>query len=309
MKLQVTFLAAFLAVFCTLSFAAAPNGCAQGSGEYHRDLAGGNKVDFAPVADAAGPAQCRGVVTAADGTTIFEITAPEVLLNEITGTDINADGKLDVVIESHRAHGQCCFTYSVVTPGLTPALVKEITTSVPLNFEERDGTVQITGHDNAFIGFDGLPDEFSPTPLAIFRLRGSSVYYVGQAYWHDYELDLNEARNSIPRSRLEKFKGTSASGGSIGNVNTQGKADSLEGREMYSTKGTVLQIVLDYLYGGKGQEAWKALQEMWAYPDYIRVRQLILQARSRGLMSEVNRQPAKPQQQAGVETAPKATQQ
>jgi hypothetical protein len=48
---------------------------------------------------------------------------------------------------------------------------------------------------------------------------------------------------------------------------------------------------------------------MWAYPDYIRVRQLILQARSRGLMSEVNRQPAKPQQQAGVETAPKATQQ
>jgi len=306
MKLQVICIAAFLAVFCTLSYAAAPNGCAQGSGEYHRDLAGGSKVDFAPVADASGTAQCRAVVTTADGAAIFEISAPEVFLNEITGTDINADGKPDVVIESHRARGQCCFTYSVVTPGVSPALVKEFTTSVPLNFEEREGSVQITGHDNAFIGFDGLPDEFSPSPLVIFRLRGSSMYYVGQAYWHDYELDLNEARNSIPRSRLDKFKGTSSNATGI---NGAQKADSLEGRELYATKGTVLQIVLDYLYGGKGQEAWKALQEMWAYPDYVRVRQLILQARSRGLMSEVNRVPPKPQQQAGVGTPAKAAQQ
>jgi hypothetical protein len=299
--------AAFLAVFSTVCFAVAPNGCAQGSGEYHRDLADGAKVDFGAQTGGTGPAQCRAVVMKADGTAVFEISAPEVLLNEITGSDVNGDGKPDVVIESHRARGQCCFTYSIVTPGLTPPLVKEITTSVPLNFEEREGTIQITGRDNAFMGFDGLPDEFSPTPLAIFRLRGSTMYYVGQAYWHDYELDINEARNSIPRSRLDKFKGGANSGSGI---NGQQKADTLEGRELYSTKGTVLQIVLDYLYGGKGQEAWKALQEMWAYPDYIRVRQLILQARSRGLMSEVNRQPsAKPQQQAGVETRTNATQQ
>src|SRR5581483_9873894 len=115
---------------------------------------------------------------------------------------------------------------------------------------------------------------------------------------------LTEARNSLPHSRLDKFKGTSSNATGI---NGAQKTDSLEGRELYSTKGTVLQIVLDYLYGGKGQEAWKALQEMWAYPDYVRVRQLILQARSRGLMSEVNRQSAK-QQQAGVETQPKTTQ-
>jgi len=304
MKFRLIGISAFLAVFSAFSYAAAPNGCAQGSGEYHRDLAGGSKVDFAPVTDAAGPAQCRAVVTAADGSSVFEISAPEVFLNEITGTDINADGKPDVVIESHRAHGQCCFTYSVVTPGLSPALVKEFTTSVPLNFEEREGTVEISGHDNAFLGFDGLPDEFSPRPLVIFRLRGSTMYYVGQAYWHDYELDLTEARNSLPHSRLDKFKGTSSNATGI---NGAQKTDSLEGRELYSTKGTVLQIVLDYLYGGKGQEAWKALQEMWAYPDYVRVRQLILQARSRGLMSEVNRQSAK-QQQAGVETQPKTTQ-
>jgi len=306
MRLQVILLTAFLAVFCASSFAIAPNGCAQGSGEYQRTLPDGSKVDFGPVTGGSAPAQCRGAVTAADGTTIFEITAPEVFLNEITGTDVNADGKPDIVIESHRAHGQCCFTYSVVTPGLTPALVKEFTTSVPMNFEERDGTVQITGHDKAFVGFDGLPDEFSPAPLTIFRLRGSSIYYVGQAYWHDYEIDLNEARNSIPRSRLDKFKNGANSGGG---VNGQQKQDALEGRELYATKGAVLQVVLDYLYGGKGQEAWKTLQEMWPYPDYIRVRQLILQARSHGLMGEVNRQPAKSQQQAGVETQPKPTQQ
>lgn len=307
MRFRVIVFAAFVAASCSVCFAAAPNGCAQGSGEYHKDLAGGSKVDFAPVADAASPSQCRGVITNSDGSTAFEISAPEVLLNEITGSDVNGDGKPDVVLESHRAHGLCCFTYSIVTPGLTPALVKEITTSVPLNFEERAGTIEMIGHDNAFMGFDGLPDEFSPSPLAFFRLRGSTVYPVGQAYWHDYELDLNEAKNSIPRSRLDKFKGTSGGGGGT-SVAGQQKDNSLEGRELYSTKGAVLTVVLDYLYGGKGQEAWKALQEMWPYPDYLRVRQLILQARSRGLMSEVNRQPLK-QQQAGIETQQKTTQQ
>ena len=51
----------------------------------------------------------------------------------------------------------------------------------------------------------------------------------------------------------------------------------------------VLDIVLAYLYGGRGQEAWKALDEMWPATDKPRMRQMILKARTSGILSEINR--------------------
>jgi len=54
-------------------------------------------------------------------------------------------------------------------------------------------------------------------------------------------------------------------------------------------KGLVLEIVLAYLYGGRGPEAWKELDKMWPPIDKPRIRQLILKARSSGLLSEINR--------------------
>jgi hypothetical protein len=292
------------------AMAAAPNGCAQGSGEYQHNLWNGYRVEFAPAPAGAAADQCHGAVKSADGTVIFEISAPEVYLNEITGTDLNGDEKQDVVIESHRARGQCCYTYDIITPGESPALVREITASVPLRFEdlENNGRIEITARDNAFDGFDGLPAEFAPKPELIFRLRGSNLYYVSPAYWDVYQKAIDLARNSISRARLDKFKNPSAGGATTGMLSSGGpqnsQAPGLEGHELYEAKATVLEIVLDYLYGGKGEEAWKQLKSMWPYPDNVRIRQEILAARSRGVLSEVNRPPMK----AGSQRQPATTQ-
>lgn len=290
----------YLLLACGSALAAAPNGCAQGSGEFRREVGNGYVAEFSAAGTTAG--QCVAQVKSSDGASIFEITAPETFLNEATGSDINGDGKPDVVIESHRAHGQCCYTYSVVTPGATPALVREITTSVPLTFEDRegDGKIEISARDNAFDGFDGMPQEFSPHPLVIFRLRGSTLYYVSPSFWPEYERDITQNRESIPHSRLDKFK----SGGSTTGVGNAQKSDALQGRELDGARAAVLAIVLDYLYGGKGQDAWKTLQEMWPYPDNQRIRQLILLTRSRGVLSEMNRQPVKTAQQPATQPSP-----
>ncbi len=293
------------------ALATAPNGCAQGSGEYQRNLWNGYSVEFAPVPASATADQCHAAIKSSDGTVIFEISAPEVLFNEVTGADLNGDEKQDVVIESHRARGQCCFTYDIVTPGATPALIREITASVPLRFEdlENNGRIEITARDDAFDGFDGLPAEFSPKPELIFRLRGSTLNYVSPAFWDVYQQAIDQARNSISQSRLDKFKNPSSGGATTGLMSQGGpqnsQAPGLEGHELYEAKATVLEIVLDYLYGGKGEEAWKQLKAMWPYPDNVRIRQEILAARSRGVLSEVNR----PAMKVGSQAQPASTQQ
>ncbi len=301
---RLLFSTVFLLAISGSALAAAPNGCSQGSGEYQRNLWNGYSVEFAPAPAGASADQCHGAVKSPDGSVIFEISAPEVLLNEVTGVDVNADGKQDVVIESHRARGQCCYTYDVVTPGETPALIREITTSVPLQFEdlENNGEIEITARDNAFDGFDGLPAEFTPKPELIFHLRGSNLRYVSPAFWDVYQQAIDRARNSISKSRLEKFKNPSSGGATTGLMAQGGpqnsQASGLEGHELYEAKGTILEIVLDYLYGGKGEESWKQLKAMWPYPDNVRIRQEILAARSRGVLSEVNRPAIKAGSQA-----------
>ena len=59
-------------------------------------------------------------------------------------------------------------------------------------------------------------------------------------------------------------------------------------------KATVLQIVLDYIYGGRGQDAWKTVTEMWPAMDRQRIRQEILRARMGGVMHDISRPAAKP---------------
>ena len=50
----------------------------------------------------------------------------------------------------------------------------------------------------------------------------------------------------------------------------------------------VLTIVLNYLYSGREEQAWKALEELWPASDQGRVKGLILERRGRGLLAQLN---------------------
>ncbi len=67
-----------------------------------------------------------------------------------------------------------------------------------------------------------------------------------------------------------------------------------EMQRITETKALVLQVVLDYLYGGRGQEAWAKLKDWWPVNDRPRIQQAILITRARGILSEVNRPVSKP---------------
>jgi hypothetical protein len=62
--------------------------------------------------------------------------------------------------------------------------------------------------------------------------------------------------------------------------------EELEG--LLKTKIRVLEIVWDYLYSGREQEAWRELEDMWPASDFERIRAAILDASARGIRAEVD---------------------
>lgn len=291
------YLALFFAIaVLSASATALDHGCSQGVGQWTENLWDGYKIEIAASPNGA-PAQCRAALQSAEGKVQFEVTGAEALVNSISGSDINGDGKPDVVIETHRTAGQCCYTYSILTPGATPPLVRQITTTPPLVFEDRDGKIEIVTHDFAFVGIEGLDESESPRPQVIFRLRGSTLYNVSPAYWPEYQREVEVARAGISRSAQDLLLGrNNTSGSGVGGGSNKPKELSpAEEKQLLDAKAAVLTMVLNYLYGGKGEDAWKTIREMWTDRDKDRIRQAILLSRSRGVLSEVNRTGAKSQ--------------
>lgn len=284
-----------LALAFSSSASAVERGCSQGIGQWTENLWDGYKIEITAAQNGA-PAQCRAALRSPDGKVQFEVTGAEALVNPISGSDVNGDGKPDVVIETHRTAGQCCYTYSVLTPGQDPPLVRQITTTPPLVFEDRDndGKVEIATHDFAFVGIEGLGESDSPRPLLVFRLRGSTLYNVSPAYWPEYKREIDAAKNGLSRNGEELLIGrNTGSGTTVGAGGNKPKELSpAEEKELLEAKGAVLTMVLNYLYGGKGEDAWKTIREMWTDRDKDRIRQAILLSRSRGVLNEVNRSSA-----------------
>lgn len=290
MKLRSVLLAAVVLLACSPSVFAA--GCSKGVGSSAHSLWDGYVVQIGPAPQPAG--SCRAVLLAPDGNTVFEVTGVSAVMNPATGNDINNDGKRDAVLETDAGPDQCCHVYSIVTPGENPALQRQFSTSVELNFGDRDGDgkIEAWAHDFAFQGFDHLLRDQSPAPLVVFRLRGNTLYNVSPAFWADYQADINQAQSMISSKALDKFTGVSGTSPSNSPGDSGGDKKQLSPEEQQlvnETEGLVLQVVLDYLYGGRGAQGWEYLNGHWPELDRGRARQEILKARMNGILAEINR--------------------
>ena len=287
MRIQKLFLIFFLSL-CLSDIALAAD-CVNGKGENQRPLWDGYTLAIGPV-----PGDqvnlCRAAVVAADGKTIFEITGVDAGMLRATGRDINGDGKPDVVLLTHAATSPQN-VYSIVGTADPAGLIRQIVTSAELSFEERiEGHVDIVTHDTAFSDFEGLGSQ-APAPLMFLRLKGKEIYNVSQIYWPEYERDITMAKGNLGKNDVAAFMGE------LPNQTQKDKEQEQSPPEVARrqvVKATVLQIVLDYIYGGRGQDAWKAVTEMWPAMDRQRIRQEILRARMGGVMRDISRPAAKP---------------
>ncbi len=261
---------------------AADRVCVAGKGQAEKEFSG-FRVSIAPASSSEH--ECRAAVLTAGGAVVFEAQGSEAAMDGISGKDVDGDGAPDVVLETVSNPE---FHYAVVSLAEPPGLKRELTVSVPLHFEDlgADGRVEIWARDFAFRDFDGLPAAVSPAPRVVFRLKGATLVHVSQAFWSEYEKEIADARGRISQDTLDDFLAIPTAGDEDRKPKQLGPEEQ---RKVTDLKGLVLEIVLANLYGGRGQEAWKALSEMWPVADRARIQQMILKARTSGILSEINR--------------------
>jgi hypothetical protein len=279
MKIKCVFLAALICVLSPLSAHAQNKSCDTGTGWYSMHLWEGYVIQLQPDT----PGKCRIALLSSTGEVFYRATGDEGHIEfAATGVDVNNDGKKDAVLEARQGDK---YRYAVLTPGLRPALQREFLTSVPLRWEDHDGDgrIEIIAYDRVFEGIDGIGLEESPHPMAIFRMRADNTPYpVSPAFWPEYEAEVNRAKANMPKDGLYQLQGAVATA-------PDHEKTPEEERQLRDAKALALTIVINYLYAGRTKEAFQYIADNWTDRDKDRIRQSILTARNKGIMSEINK--------------------
>src|SRR5579859_253861 len=223
--------------------------------------------------------RCLGTVTPPQG--VLKVVAKNwvLSLDSISGTDVNGDGKPDVVLAGHTSGARCCYEYSIVSLSKPPKLVRQIRTPLPAVFQSSPTGVEIRLREAAFQYFM-LPPDQAVTPLVVVRLEGTKLTDISAQRQAEYDEQISKAKSELSPDELEKFRQSRYN-------------DKLFTDQLPAVK-SVLTIVLSYLYSGREAQAWQALEEMWPTSDQARIKAVILERRSRGLLNDLITPATKP---------------
>jgi hypothetical protein len=218
--------------------------------------------------------RCRAVVTSPKGKITITARDWALKVDKISGTDINGDGKPEVVIDGYSGGERCCFTYTVVKLGASTQVLRSIASNSALNFEKQDdGSVLIKGVDSSMDYFV-VPHPMAVIPQVYLKMQGDTLQDVSAQFQTQYDKLIDDAKSQLTPADLEKFR--------------QSRYNDKMFTDQLPTVRRVLTIVVNYLYSGREEQAWKALDELWPASDQGRVKNLILERRARGLLKQLN---------------------
>jgi hypothetical protein len=148
---------------------------------------------------------------------------------------------------------------------------------------DMDGRIEIwTGDASAADGFDGLKlDEFDFAPPTVFQFDHRRLIDVSAEFAPRFDEKIATLRGQLTPQALADFKN------SDGRVLAAAWLPMVRRDQLRNTKTKVLEIVWCYLYSGREQEAWNALNEMWPAGDFDRVR-AILDGRAHGIRAQAD---------------------
>jgi len=239
--------------------------CMGGDGKVEREI-NGYKIQVDPLpGKRSGPTECRGRILDPRGKAIYTVQDRGVNIVPVSGDNIGGDGTPDLVFEGYSGGAHCCWTYWIYELGEPPKLLRKIAGNKGLGFVDLngDGHVEIVAQDGAFDYFDSLPHYQSPAPEVILRLNGNKLERVDAEFWPRYEKRIASARAALIPECAALYK----------SLDLGFKKDKR--CDINNVRLQILNIVLNYLYGGHEKEAWEELANLWPEKDLQRMHDLI----------------------------------
>ncbi len=227
---------------------------------------------------------CSGNIAWNGGTLPVAAEASQVDI-DVLGADLGL-GTPVVAFQVKKSAAGWDMTYLIYSLKQSPKLLRTITGGDFFSAADTDlnGKTEIwTGDVSAINGFEGfLPGEFEFAPTIVLRFERSRLIDVSAEFQSHFDEQIAAVRTELSAQDLKDFQ---SSNGRLA------LASSLAPDRVHAlrvTKIKVLEIVWSYLYSGREQEAWHALADMWPAEDFDRIRAAILNARARGIRSQVD---------------------
>jgi hypothetical protein len=223
--------------------------------------------------DGDGDPRCRAVLIARHGKKTNIATDWALSVDPISGTDVNGDGKPEIVLNGYSGGLHCCYTSYIISLDRKPQLLHAFYNSVPVKFEKQpDGVTLIRAADGVFDYFI-VPHGQAVIPTVMLQMKGDQLVDVSSQFPELYDKQIEQARSELTPAALESFR----------------KADyhTKLFTDQFPSAQRVLTIVLDYVYSGREEKAWEALSDDWPASDASRVKSLILERRRRGLLANL----------------------
>lgn len=217
--------------------------------------------------------RCQATLVSGSGQAITVASDWALTVDKISGTDINGDGKPELVLDGHSGGANCCYTYTIVSLGATPQVLRNFSNQLPVVFEKQaDGTTLIRTGDSVF-DFFMVPHFESVIPQLVLKMEDNKFVDVSEQFSREYDKRIEQARNQLKPADLDKFRQSRF-------------GDKLFTDQLPTLRG-VLVIVLNYLYSGRPDKAWQAVGELWPLSDQELIKSLILERRGRGLLKQI----------------------
>jgi hypothetical protein len=247
--------------------------CSAGSGTFVSEFHTGVKVQVgAARSGELATRACKAELTWNKQKLVIASSAPRIDVDAF-GVDLGV-GLPVLAIQVKKTDADCCVSYQIYSLQKPPRLLRTITGADSFSAADTDldGRVEIWTDDSAAVnGFENLDlRQLEFAPPIVLRFTNNQLLDVSAEFQPYFDQQIVKVRAELGAQELSAFK------------NSDG------GDELQDVKLKVLEIVWSYVYSGREQQAWQSLADMWPASDLDRIRAAILEARSRGIRSQVD---------------------
>jgi hypothetical protein len=259
--------------------------CQEGAGDFETEFYTGVEVSVG-AARSGGMASrvCQAALSWGDHNLVVADAAWQLDLDAF-GVDLGV-GPPVAAFQVKKSKDECCMVYKIYSLRRSPALLRSITGGGFFSAADTDldGRVEIWTDDAAAVdGFENLHlRDLDFAPPIVLRFAHRRLLDASSEFQPYFDLKISDERTKLNSRDLADFKSSDGQLAPAAGL----PAGSLI--RLRSVKVKVLEIVWSYLYSGREQEAWRSLAEMWPAADFDRIRAALLNARARGIRSQVD---------------------